>query len=80
MSLPAIWPEGDGLSDEQRNCGCGQGVKVLVDRYHAKCGACNAVSLTQAGLNKKYEKEREELLAKMQKERDEYNAAHPGEV
>jgi hypothetical protein len=80
MGLASLWPDSDGLSDEQRNCGCGQGVKVLVDPYHAKCGACNAISLTQLGLNKKYEKEREEMLRKMQEERDAYNAEHPGEI
>jgi hypothetical protein len=31
-------------------------------------------------MNKRDEVYREELLAKMQKERDEYNAEHPGEI
>lgn len=68
----------DGLSE--RNCGCGSGVYVLMDPYYAKCGVCNSTKLTQLGLNRAQEKERAKMLAKMQAERDAYNAEHPGEV
>lgn len=70
----------DGFSDVGRNCGCGSGVYVLVDEFHGKCGLCNSTKLTQAGILKSQEKEHAELLAKMQKERDEYNAENPGEI
>lgn len=70
---------GDGFTDIGRNCGCG-GVFVLVDQFHGKCGMCNATKLTMAGENKRDEKYRKELLERMQKERDEYNALHPGEA
>jgi coenzyme F420-reducing hydrogenase beta subunit len=68
----------DGFTDIGRNCGCG-GVFVLVDQYHGKCGMCGQTKLTQAGHNKRDERERTILLAKMQKERDRYNALHPEE-
>jgi len=64
----------DGFSDIGRNCGCGSGVYVLVDEFHGKCGVCGSEKLTQVGMNKRDEVYREELFAKMQKERDEYNS------
>jgi hypothetical protein len=70
----------DGFTDIGRNCHCGSGVLVLVDEYHGKCGVCGYEKLTMAGENKRDEKYRTELLAKMQAERDAYNAEHPGEA
>lgn len=79
--LPSPWAENtDGLSDSARNCECGAGVKVLVDQFHAQCGVCKATSLTPAGLKEANKEYYEDMYAKMQKERDDYNAEHPGEI
>jgi hypothetical protein len=68
----------DGFTDIGRNCGCG-GVFVLVNPLYGKCGMCGQEKLTQAGHNKRDEKERMILINKMQEERDRYNALHPEE-
>lgn len=70
----------DGFTDVGRNCHCGSGVYVLVDEFYGKCGVCGSTRLTQAGIVRSQQKEHDILIAKMQAERDAYNAEHPGEV